>query len=204
MIASRSKTSLAIYHLGRLAVYGALGALSGLVGKSLLSSASLHVVSTVTGVLLGLAFVALGVTLLLKRSMHLKLPAAFVRAHAFLMRKANERRETNFGVFSLGVLTGLLPCGWLYTFVLASVATQSPAQGALVLLLFWMGTLPALTLSPLLIRGIFEPLARKAPNLSALVLICVGLVSVGLRTYPRHNHAIPSQNSTADPSPHCH
>src|SRR5690606_10362020 len=45
---------------------------------------------------------------------------------------------------ALGLLSALLPCGWLYAFVLGAAATGSALAGALVLLTFWSGTVPIL------------------------------------------------------------
>jgi sulfite exporter TauE/SafE len=48
--------------------------------------------------------------------------------------------------FFVGLMTGLLPCGWLYSFVLLAIVSASLIKGALVLIFFWMGTIPALVL----------------------------------------------------------
>ncbi|MEM8505492.1 MAG: sulfite exporter TauE/SafE family protein [Cyanobacteria bacterium P01_D01_bin.1] len=44
----------------------------------------------------------------------------------------------------LGLLWGLIPCGFLYTGQLRAAATQSPFGGAAVMLAFGLGTLPAM------------------------------------------------------------
>lgn len=44
----------------------------------------------------------------------------------------------------LGLLWGLIPCGFLYTGQLRAAATQSPIGGAAVMLAFGFGTLPAM------------------------------------------------------------
>ncbi|MEW6057614.1 MAG: sulfite exporter TauE/SafE family protein [Bdellovibrionota bacterium] len=184
MVAARDKFALGFYHLGRLLGYCALGAFSGFMGSALLGSSSLRALSIFSSILLGCTFIFLGLRILLKRPLHIKLPSALSSSHAYLLNKASAKRGTNVGSFSLGILTALLPCGWLFTFVLAGIASQSAVSGALVLLLFWLGTLPALTLSSLLIKKVFQPIGRSVPGLSGLILIAVGLFSVGLRSYP--------------------
>jgi sulfite exporter TauE/SafE len=46
---------------------------------------------------------------------------------------------------AIGLLSGFLPCGWLYLFVLAAAGTENARQGGSVMLAFWIGTLPILT-----------------------------------------------------------
>jgi sulfite exporter TauE/SafE len=46
--------------------------------------------------------------------------------------------------FFAGAASGFLPCGWLYSFVILAITTQSAILGATLLLAFWLGTLPAL------------------------------------------------------------
>ena len=44
----------------------------------------------------------------------------------------------------LGLLLGLLPCGLLYSALIAAVSRGGPLEGALALLVFGLGTAPAL------------------------------------------------------------
>ncbi|HQP89082.1 MAG TPA: sulfite exporter TauE/SafE family protein, partial [Thermoanaerobaculia bacterium] len=46
--------------------------------------------------------------------------------------------------FAIGLFLGLLPCGLLYSAVIAAVARGGPLEGALALTLFGLGTAPAL------------------------------------------------------------
>ena len=57
-----------------------------------------------------------------------------------------------------GLLTTLLPCGWLYAFVALAAGTASAPLGALVMLTFWIGTLPAIAafwIPVALLAGVF-------------------------------------------------
>ncbi|AMV31813.1 hypothetical protein VN12_06810 [Pirellula sp. SH-Sr6A] len=46
-----------------------------------------------------------------------------------------------------GLTSTLLPCGWLYLFVLAALAAPSVAMSVATMAAFWIGTLPLLSLS---------------------------------------------------------
>ncbi len=49
--------------------------------------------------------------------------------------------------FSLGMVTTLLPCTWLYGFLFLGASRESPIKAVAVIFLFWLGTIPALVLT---------------------------------------------------------
>jgi hypothetical protein len=84
--------------------------------------------------------------------------------------------------FALGLLLGLLPCGLLYSALLAAVSRGGPLEGALALVAFGLGTAPAL----LGVSFADELLARRRALLdllSRLFLLAMGawFVWTGLR-----------------------
>lgn len=78
----------------------------------------------------------------------------------------------------LGLLTGFFPCGWLYSFLVLSSQMKSLPQALLVILIFWLTSLPAF----LVFTGFMSQLIRSAPlsyqKISAFVLILAGLLSI--------------------------
>lgn len=164
------------YQLGRLSGYLALGAVAGAIGGRFLNSGGSKAglwLSIVAAVLLGGAFILSGVRIWVGKGLHFSvIPQAWLRA---LYRVSGGN-----ALFS-GALSGLLPCGWLHSFVLGAVATQSAVHGAVFLLTFWLGTLPALGLAPLLLQKFLRPLAVRVPRLCAMLLIVAGLASIGVK-----------------------
>ena len=57
---------------------------------------------------------------------------------------SNLSRTAPEALFLTGALNGLLPCGLLYAALLGAVNMSTPAQGALFMVLFGIGTWPAL------------------------------------------------------------
>jgi sulfite exporter TauE/SafE len=49
--------------------------------------------------------------------------------------------------FAWGLTTTLLPCGWLYLFVLTAAASTSAFMAIATMIAFWIGTLPLLSIS---------------------------------------------------------
>lgn len=130
------------YHLGRLTTYAGLGALAGLGGAALgrlpwfgFASATLLLVGA------GL-FLAQALRRLLPAAARVlpgldRAPAGWTRAIARLARRAG-------GGYLLGVALGFLPCGFLYAALATAAAGFSPLFGALGMLAFGLGTIPAL------------------------------------------------------------
>ncbi len=78
----------------------------------------------------------------------------------------------------IGAVTVLLPCGWLYLFVIFAAGTGAVWPAVAVMTAFWLGTLPSLTalvmgsLQARAVNGLGWP--KLVPVLGALVLIIFG------------------------------
>ena len=76
--------------------------------------------------------------------------------------------ESYLGVFAAGLVWGLLPCGLVLTALLTATVAASPADGALRMFAFGLGTLPTLLgISWLAAR----PIVRHWPRYVAAVLM---------------------------------
>lgn len=172
----REKKDLWKYHLSRGLSYTLLGILGGSVGSSFLGS---HVESLRTFATVIMCFFLLGYGIQLLRnhsapafmSWHLPLKPLFKSGSPWI----------------IGSMTALLPCGWLYTYVLAAVATQSPWSGALVMFLFWLGGLPALNALPALVRRMVDKAGLRHQRIAGIILILASLYS-GFSFFFHHSH----------------
>jgi hypothetical protein len=200
LIAASAKTPVQVarYHLGRLAGYVALGAAAGLLGERAFREASygqssFWMVPWVATGFLALGLILSGLRIWTGKGMHLQiLPAVF------LQRLYSKNRGS---ALRTGLLSAFLPCGWLHTFVLASLATRNAWLGAILLFAFWLGTLPALTAAPILLQKIFRPLSQRLPKLSASVLILAGIACIGVKVKPLVDAA---SNKGEQPVMTCH
>lgn len=173
LAATRDRIGLAQYHLGRLIGYLALGMLAGWIGETLLGSVGLTRVNWALSLLMGVSFLVLGIRVWRGRPLHL-----------FRFPPSISLRLGRLGPGAAGLGSAFLPCGWLHVFVLGAVATRGAASGAAYLFCFWLGTLPALSLAPMLTQRLIRPAARNAPRLSAMVLILIGIGSLGMKMMP--------------------
>lgn len=89
----------------------------------------------------------------------------------------------------LGLSWGFLPCGLVYTMLLTAAATGNAAKGALVMVVFGMGTLPSM-LGVTMFSGALhqlrsEPLMRRSIG-AGLVLLALWSVVIALGTGSTH------------------
>lgn len=141
---SKSKQMLShvLYSLGRVVTYTLLGALFGFVGSVVTFN------ETTNGLLLlitGMLMILVGLSLLGK----LKFLTAIehsVSKQAWYQRSFKRLIASNtlLSFFLLGMLNGLLPCGFVYFFAITAASTGSILYGALVMLIFGLSTIPAL------------------------------------------------------------
>jgi hypothetical protein len=127
------------YTAGRVATYAVLGALAGAVGS----------VVELAGGLLGLqraaAVVAGGVLVVWALAALSDLVPGLETGGRLFARVAGRLKHHVPGhPFAVGLFLGLLPCGLLYSAIIAAVARGGPVEGALALALFGLGTAPAL------------------------------------------------------------
>ncbi len=131
--------SLWPYHLGRLATYSGLGALAGGTGAAL---GRLPWFGWVSGGLLLLAAMLFLGQAVRRLALPIGTPDLFRRLTAHLRWPGSRPRNG----LALGLMLGFLPCGLLYSALAASAATADPLGGAVGMLAFGLGTVPALVL----------------------------------------------------------
>lgn len=190
---------LAAYHAARLACYAALGAAFGLVGSAVNLGGALTGVQRAAALLAGVTLVALGVIACLQYlPVGLQLPGvpAWLRAWiAHGHRTAAGLRPLRRAAL-IGALTVLLPCGWLYAFVLAAAGTGSVVGGALVMAAFWAGTVPILVGIGMTVRQMGAWLGSRVQLITSVALVVLGVLTITGRI-----RVLEAVAATAPPAP---
>lgn len=125
---------------GRLTTYVLLGAAVGVLGLGIRLAGLGRALSISGGALLLLSVIVPG--LLQRWAPTGRLALGIGRLRSTLAR--NLRRTAPEALFLTGVLNGLLPCGLVYAALLGAATSESPAQSALFMAAFGLGTWPAL------------------------------------------------------------
>jgi sulfite exporter TauE/SafE len=135
----RPAAAQAWYHAGRLVTYTLLGAAAGSAGAMLTSVGALLGLQRTAAIVGGAALVLSAVASLVAFG-----PAS-TRVPAWLSRVIARLGSRVPGhPLLLGAVLGLLPCGLLYSAVMAAMTRGSAVAGAAALAAFTLGTVPAL------------------------------------------------------------
>lgn len=138
---SRFVAGRLLYNAGRVITYAALGAVFGLVGETLVLAGLQRVLTIAAGVILLGWLIVRAKPGLLGRA-QLIIPRLIAPLKTAL---AKQLRERSFpALFTVGLLNGLLPCGLVYLALAAAAATGTAADGALSMIVFGAGTIPAM------------------------------------------------------------
>jgi sulfite exporter TauE/SafE len=183
------------YHGGRLLTYALLGVAMGFFGAGLNKMGAWIGLQHIAMYLVGGLLIAWGAAMLAQQSGYLAFQTqtpAFLQRLVFRAYKGLRERPSHIRALWLGLLTTLLPCGWLYAFVISAASTGDPWRGALMMLAFWAGTVPALLALGLGISRLRFSLGRWIPRLSAISLIVIGLFAFGQRAKVTLNPEKPS------------
>lgn len=189
------------FNAGRIASYTVLGGATGAVGSlftfSPLATGMLTIFASIVMIILGLQ--------LLKIFPKLK----FIRftMPKFISHKIHDMngRNQKSAPFFLGALTFFLPCGFTQALQLYVLSKGDPMQGALIMFIFSLGTLPALlSLSVIssFAKGKFQ---KHFLRFSGVVVILLGIFNIrsGLNlagaTFEL-NQPIQSEKNSIDPN----
>lgn len=174
----------AAYNLGRLLTYSTLGAIAGAVGAALDLSGSMVGLQRTAAILAGAMMVSIGLVAVLRASgiRIRKLPVPR------LMQRLAMRGHRSAGTLppftralATGLLTTLLPCGWLYAFVITAAGTGHPLYGAAMMVAFWLGTLPMMIGLGIGLQALTGRLRRHLPLATSILIVLVGLWTIASR-----------------------
>jgi len=157
------------WNAGRLATYAVLGAAAGVLGQA--APGPPWVVAVIsTALIVWFAGALAGIL----PEPHLVIPG-LARLSAALARRAGLP-----GRFMFGMATSLLPCGLVYAALGIPVAIGTAGGGALAMVAFGLGTVPALAA---VAAGLHRFLAggRNRRRLLAAGVLVAGLWSIGMR-----------------------
>lgn len=172
-----------LYHCGRTATYGLLGALTGATGSLAIVAANIAVIQTAA------MFLAGGVIIVMGLAMGQWIPRVRIfdvnyrpgGVFSGMFKKISRTRSVMM-YFPMGLVLGLLPCGPVYTALLGAARAGMAAQGMghgmvmgmLLMLAFGLGTIPALLLVAKLADYGLLKYRDKIYKAGAILMIGVG------------------------------
>ncbi len=204
---TQSRTGLVVsrllYNIGRVVTYVILGALCGFFGGIISSAGFQQGLSISMG-----ALIALGVLIpsrITNRILSSGLTGRFLQAPMSLWRRLFAKKG-HTTLFTIGLLNGLLPCGFVYIGLAAAAATGTVTNAALYMALFGLGTVPVMLVTSLAGRmisvGVRHRLLKLLP-VGALVLAAL-LILRGLSLGIPYISPVLKSHYTESEAPCCH
>jgi sulfite exporter TauE/SafE len=174
----------AAYHGGRLVTYTLVGAVCGILGAAIDHGGARLGCHRAAALAAGGMMIAVGAAAALRavgaRLPQLPLPVLIQRAVVIGQRAAFALTPVPRAL-CVGLLTALLPCGWLYLFASYAAGTGSPLWGAAFMAAFWLGSVPALLLAGIGVQAVARFVGRSLPLVTALLIVALGVVTLVLR-----------------------
>jgi sulfite exporter TauE/SafE len=179
---------LGLYNVARVNTYATLGALAGALGTAVVAWAPLGAASRALAIVGGLAVVAVGLQWLGVRAARGEWLVGRIQREIAAHARGRLAARSPWTPVAFGTANAFLPCHLVYAFVAMAAATGSVGHGALTMLAFGLGTVPAMMLAgsaPGFLRGRTTiSMVRGA----GAVVVLVGLVTVARAFGAAHPH----------------
>lgn len=179
----RSFVGLHLAHnSGRSVSYMLLGAIAGFAGGAMGWVGKLAGIENIASIVAGSAMLLTGIAMFgfvpgLGEWRGFALPGRLLRPAGKLIASPSPQAK-----FTLGIMMGFLPCGLIYAALMKAIGTASPAEGALTMLAFALGTSIALIAVGVGSSAATQKMARWGTSVSALMVVVMGLVLIGRGT----------------------
>ena len=176
-----------LYNLGRIVTYSILGGVMGLTGSFTLVASHIAGIQKIVMILAGILIIIMGLAMsgwirfgsIFGDSYH---PGGFVSKGFGRL----SRIKSPAAYFPIGLLLGLLPCGPVYTALLAAAgagmnaggAGEAVLKGMGVMTCFGLGTVPALLLVAKLANMGWVKKREMIYRIGAILMIAVGVYFV--------------------------
>jgi len=172
----RQSLSHILYSIGRITTYTVLGAIFGYIGGVATFS---HIANGILFFITGMVMILTGLSLLGKIKFLSILEHSISNSIWYqTIFKDLVSSNTLFSFYFIGLLNGLLPCGFVYFFAITAASTASSFYGAIIMLIFGISTIPAL-----FSVGFFVSIFKKTKLRSIFIKIASILVIIyGLHT----------------------
>lgn len=162
-----------LYNSGRILMYGIMGAVFGSIGKGLYLLGIQQWVSIIMGSIMILTVI---------------IPFVFKKINliqfdffAGFLRKAIQKLfklRSYKGLFLIGMLNSLLPCGLVYVAIIGAIATGNLFYGGMYLILFGLGTIPMMLTISLIGNAITTNIRNIFNRIIPFLVVVIGAIFI--------------------------
>jgi|GEM_PF-6618403 len=162
------------YHLGRLASYLLMATLL-FSGSQIMISMDSRPLKIISSLLFAGVFIYFGLKQLELINDDRKL--TFFSKFQIKLLKYTQKISQKFPVV-LGLLTGLLPCAWLYSFLILASQMKNYGAALTLVIIFWMTSLPVFFVFNRSIQALIIKSHISYRKIAGIVLIAAGVLSL--------------------------
>jgi sulfite exporter TauE/SafE len=165
------------YSFGRVFTYTILGAIFGFLGGVLTLN---HTANGILYLISGLLMLLIGLSLFGKIKFLVSIEHSIGNTKWYKNSfKKIMQDKSYYSFFVLGVLNGLIPCGFVYFFAISAASSGSVVLGAMTMFIFGISTILALLITGMLVgfqkRLKYRELLQK---ISAILVIAYGIYTM--------------------------
>lgn len=164
-----------LYNIGRIFTYSFLGALFGLLGSRIIIAGFQQFVTIVLGVIIILVVIT-----------PFKYKAKITQ-HKIIQKISSPikygigelfKQGTLPSMFLIGVLNGFLPCGLVYIAIAGAIASGDAVSGMLYMVLFGLGTFPAMFAATIFGRFINLNIRKKLTKAVPIFAVVLAILFI--------------------------
>jgi sulfite exporter TauE/SafE len=162
-----------LYNFGRTITYGLMGAIFGLIGQGFQLLGFQRWISMIMGVLMIVSVLFPVIFRRVESAQYLGMTAGLRRAiqKLFMLRSFG-------GLFLIGLLNGLLPCGLVYMAIAGAIGTGDAFHGTAYMIIFGLGTIPMMLFILILGNIISGTVRSKINKIIPYLVVFVGLIFI--------------------------
>lgn len=166
-----------LYNFGRVLTYSLMGLMFGFAGQTIQMAAGLQQYQSILQLIAGIAMILIGLDMggWLPGARGFSLPG-YGFFHKIISKRLQGLRKGN--LFPLGMAMGLIPCGLVYAAGASAAAAGDAFSGALVMLAFGLGTIPALMAVGLSANAIPATVRNRLFRAATVLVVLLGIVTV--------------------------
>lgn len=200
-----NSSSIFRYQIGRLIGYLFLGAFAGFLGQFLRLKNVPEYFSLIPAIFVGGLFIFWGWQSFRGKKAELPTPRFLNKMYYFLWGKFVRNNSSYLKSFFVGLISILLPCGFLYGVVLGTMALNHFLLAMISMFFFWLGTVPSMVAAPEIVKRFLIPLKKTLPKFYALTLVLIGVSTITFRMIKFHKkHSSSGQIEVQKEVSSCH
>jgi uncharacterized protein len=175
-----------LYNLGRAWSYFLLGFFLGYLGEKVNFAGSYLQIQRVAAMISAIFIIAIGVGMIFNKALFSYNSGFSTKIIQPIMEAIRKTKSHALLALTIGLVSGLLPCGILYPAYSMSFAGGNSIVGGLSMLSFFVGTFPGLFIFGMGFHAIKKYVQPSLVSFLGIVVVLVGISTIILRF--NHNH----------------